>query len=70
LEKRKRELLLIIEDDGRGFDTSTVSHPKESGSGLGLIGMKERAALVGGELDIESSKNGTTIYVRVPAFES
>jgi PAS domain S-box-containing protein len=70
LEKRKRELILIVEDDGKGFDHTNLSRPRESGRGLGLIGMRERAALIGGELDIESSDSGTAIYVRVPAFES
>ncbi len=70
LEKRKRELLMIIEDDGKGFDPEDMPDRRRSGRGLGLLGMKERSALVGGELDIESSDRGTTIYVRVPAFES
>jgi PAS domain S-box-containing protein len=70
LEKRKRELILIVEDDGQGFDPAKVQRPRKSGRGLGLIGMQERATLIGGELDIESSNNGTTIYVRVPAFDS
>ncbi|HEY2847278.1 MAG TPA: PAS domain S-box protein [Pyrinomonadaceae bacterium] len=70
LEKRKRELLLIVEDDGKGFDPAKLPRPRKSGRGLGLIGMRERSALIGGELDIESSENGTTIYVRVPVFES
>ena len=36
--------------------------------GMGLIGMRERAALVGGTLQIESQpKAGTTIFARVPA---
>ncbi|HTH50964.1 MAG TPA: PAS domain S-box protein, partial [Pyrinomonadaceae bacterium] len=70
LEKRKKELILIVEDDGRGFDTTKLERPRKSGRGLGLIGMQERANLIGGELDIESSENGTTIYVRVPVFES
>jgi len=70
LEKRDRELILIVEDDGKGFDPTKVARPRKSGRGLGLIGMQERATLIGGELDIESSENGTTIYVRVPAFES
>jgi PAS domain S-box-containing protein len=70
LEKRAAELILIVEDDGKGFDPAKVARPRKSGRGLGLIGMQERASLIGGELDIESSENGTTIYVRVPAFES
>jgi len=70
LEKRQHELLLIIEDDGKGFDVEELPKRDRSGGGLGLLGMQERSALIGGELDIESSQNGTTIYVRVPAFDS
>lgn len=57
-------LVLIIEDDGRGFK---VEDKLNRGTGIGLIGMRERAALVGGSLEIESAPgNGTTVYVRVP----
>ena len=51
----------VIEDDGRGFT------PDGSGDGLGLLGMGERLALLGGKLKIESSPNaGTTIVAEVP----
>ncbi len=70
LEKRGQELILIVEDDGKGFDPAKLPKPRKSGRGLGLLGMQERSTLIGGELDIESSENGTTIYVRVAAFES
>jgi signal transduction histidine kinase len=52
---------LVIEDDGRGFD------PEQPGEGIGLLGMRERVALVGGRLEVESSDAGTTIVVEVPA---
>lgn len=69
LEKRDHEVVLIVEDDGVGFDTNAQSS-QDSEGGLGLIGMNERAALAGGSLEIESSpKKGTTIFVRVPARE-
>ena len=65
LERRDSEAVLVVEDDGVGFD------PDErlaGGRGLGLIGMRERASLVGGSLEIESAAGrGTTIYARVPA---
>ena len=52
---------LIIEDDGRGFDASALHNR------LGITGMRERLALVGGTLQIESSVGqGTAIYARIP----
>jgi two-component system CheB/CheR fusion protein len=66
LERRDNQVVLIVEDDGVGFD------PKRQASaggdkGMGLIGMRERAVLVGGTLEIESKpKQGTTIFARVP----
>ncbi len=67
LEKRRNEITLIIEDDGIAFDPNTKRNRRK---GLGLIGMDERAALLGGTLEIESSKGiGTTVFVRVPASQ-
>jgi signal transduction histidine kinase len=64
LEKPKDKIVLIIEDDGVGFDVEEKLNRNE---GLGLIGIGERAALINGEVEIESAiGNGTTIYVRVP----
>ncbi len=66
LERRNGEVVLIIEDDGVGFDPSAMlRRPDERG--MGVIGMRERAALAGGKLEIESETGkGTTIFVRVP----
>src|SRR5215211_542142 len=66
LERRDGQVLLIIEDDGAGFNPDEEIG-REDHKGMGLIGMRERAALVGGTLQIESMpKKGTTIFVRVP----
>jgi signal transduction histidine kinase len=63
LVRREGLVTALIEDDGRGFDPEVARD-----GGLGLIGMRERAALVGGRLTIESSESGgTTIAVEVPA---
>jgi two-component system sensor histidine kinase UhpB len=57
----EKEMELRVSDDGSGFD------PAVRGRGLGLIGMAERARLVGGELDVRSAPGGgTTITLRVP----
>ncbi|HYH68529.1 MAG TPA: PAS domain S-box protein [Urbifossiella sp.] len=52
----------VVEDDGAGFE------PEGAGTGrLGLVGMRERLALVGGTLEVESSPGGgTTVIARVP----
>lgn len=53
---------LTVEDDGRGFT------PKEGNGRLGLIGMRERMTLLGGELEIDSARGrGCRIIVRLPA---
>jgi PAS domain S-box-containing protein len=65
LERRVGQVSLIIEDDGRGFDLQQIL--KADDKGLGLIGMRERAALVGGTVEIESqSGDGATVAVRIP----
>ena len=52
---------LQIRDDGRGFD------PLEQHTGLGIFGMRERAALLGGTVDIQSQPGqGTTLQARLP----
>lgn len=63
--ERNNKRILIISDDGKGFDPE--SKIKEN-KGLGLVGMQERAVLIGGNLEIESEEGkGTTIYVHVPS---
>jgi two-component system sensor histidine kinase UhpB len=64
--QRNGTLELNVEDDGIGFDPEQVA-PSENGEGLGLLGMKERAALVGGALELTSKPGrGTSINVRIP----
>jgi signal transduction histidine kinase len=59
--------VLVIEDDGVGFDPGRKRSRSNRGKGLGMIGMRERAALLGGTLEIESAPGaGTTVIVRVP----
>ncbi len=52
-----------IKDDGKGFNVNRVL--KNSNS-LGLIGMKERAAILNGNLEINSSSLGTEILLKIP----
>ena len=59
---------IIIQDDGIGFDVNAVE--TRAGHGLGLAGMRERMALVGGTLSIESSSGrGTRVVAEVTSDE-
>src|SRR5262249_58528350 len=44
----------VVEDDGKGFD------PEKTASGFGLVGMRERLALLGGRLEVESTGGART----------
>jgi len=66
LEYRNQEVVLIVEDNGKGFDPEILQSvvPK----GMGIVSMRERAALIDGSMEIESTPDkGTTVFVRVPA---
>jgi two-component system, NarL family, sensor histidine kinase UhpB len=61
---RKLSLMLLIEDDGCGFDYASVS--SDIPRSRGLFTMEERATALGGILQIESRPNeGTTVRVEI-----
>ena len=63
LKRRGDSVLILVEDDGHGFE---VEPAKKSGH-LGLLGMQERAEMLGGTLTVESIRGkGTTLVVEVP----
>jgi two-component system CheB/CheR fusion protein len=65
LERRGDAAVLVIDDDGRGFEVA--GDGKRDPHGIGLLGMRERASLAGGTLEIASSPgDGTRVSVRVP----
>ena len=68
LERRNGAVLLLVEDDGRGFlRPAPGAGAREH---LGIHGMEERATLVGGKLTIETEEGaGTSVYVEVPIPE-
>jgi signal transduction histidine kinase len=62
VRRKPATVAAVIEDDGVGFDAEDTRD-----GGLGLLGMRERIALLDGRLDIESSSaGGTSIVVEVP----
>lgn len=63
LECNGEQVVAIVEDDGRGFDANDAA----SLGRLGIMGMRERAEVLGGSFTIESAAGkGTTVYVAVP----
>jgi signal transduction histidine kinase len=66
LVRKGEAAVVVVEDDGAGFDPA-ATRP----GALGLVGMHERMALVGGRLSVESSPGaGTTIAAEVPLGRS
>jgi signal transduction histidine kinase len=69
LERRGDQAVVVIEDNGVGFDAD-MAHFAQSGR-LGLLGMQERVEMLGGSLVIETAAGaGTTIVVEVPHANS
>ncbi|WP_425348960.1 sensor histidine kinase [Halalkalibacter urbisdiaboli] len=62
IEIKPTKVIMIIKDDGKGFDTSS----KKEGS-FGLIGMKERVHMLKGQITIQSKVNvGTVVLIDIP----
>ncbi len=65
--EKSGQFLMSIRDNGRGISESEKSGPQS----LGMLGMRERAHLVGGEVKIESTEGkGTEVAVRIPLSTS
>ncbi|MGZ3836636.1 MAG: sensor histidine kinase, partial [Mucilaginibacter sp.] len=62
IENREQELLIRIVDNGKGIASNTLHNPLS----MGLLNMKERANLIGADLNISSSPGeGTIIELKV-----
>lgn len=67
VEVRMKEILMIIEDDGRGFSPDEPVRAGEPTNRLGLLGIRERLSLVSGSLEVELAPGrGCTLFVKVP----
>jgi signal transduction histidine kinase len=67
LRRQDANLEIVVEDDGRGFEPGEMLDPHR---GLGIVGMRERAALLSGRVAFESGSGaGTRVNVRLPVSE-
>ncbi|MBI2952895.1 MAG: sensor histidine kinase [Chloroflexi bacterium] len=70
LDRNGSEVRAVLEDNGIGFDPAKATAHLESGCGLGIMGMRERALLLGGTVVIDSGPGkGTRLDVRLPTLE-
>jgi signal transduction histidine kinase len=71
LRQRDRQVLVEIEDQGKGIPPEKKEEMSSSGTpGVGIRGMRERLRQLGGTLDINSNGSGTAIVVRLPMAEA
>jgi len=70
LSQEENGLQVIVEDNGKGFDPQAVEQEYDRRGSIGLLSMKERAELIDGHIEIQSSTNrpysGTKVILHVP----
>ncbi len=65
------EILIIISDDGIGFNTNSDGNSSKGNKSFGLVTMRERIESIGGNIKFESElNNGTTILIKLPINEN
>lgn len=67
LEQFGKMVQVVIQDDGRGFDVDAVLYRKLPDHGAGLLGIRERATLLGGDFDIQAQPgHGARLSIVIP----
>jgi len=67
LSRTEKTVTAVVRDNGRGFNLEETTRYADGSGGLGLLGMQERAELVGGTLTIQSAQGaGTEIRLEIP----
>ncbi len=70
VEMLEDKLNVTVRDDGQGFELNTTENQNSSQEGYGLVNIRERTALLNGNIDIQSSPGkGTAVYVSIPVKE-
>jgi len=70
VRRESSDVHLTVDDDGRGFDNDALLQAPGTGKGLGLLDIRERAALLNGSVTLESRPgSGTTVHVCIPLNE-
>jgi signal transduction histidine kinase len=59
LREEGRELVLMVRDNGIGISDEALANPKS----IGLLGMRERASLIGGSIEFERAATGGTVVI-------
>jgi len=67
LERSPSAIAVQIKDDGQGFDLAKIMEQETAGNGIGLLGMRERVTLLGGNFSVESAlAQGTCLSIEIP----
>lgn len=67
LQRKSDSLLMVVEDNGQGFEAQDWRSKCSERDHLGLLGVEERAVLLGGSLRVQSlSEVGTSLFVEIP----
>jgi signal transduction histidine kinase len=70
IEFHDSSIRVVVEDDGRGFDSAAMFDSAENDRGFGLLGMQERATLAEGTFSVDSQPgHGTRITITMPTLK-
>jgi signal transduction histidine kinase len=70
LQERHEQVAVAVEDEGTGFDPSIIEEQSSGNGQVGLRRIRERANLLGGDLELDSEPGaGTRVTVMVPRYQ-
>jgi PAS domain S-box-containing protein len=67
IQKKNSHLVIIVKDNGKGFDPASIQKQRSRVKGFGLEGIKERVSTLGGSMDLQSEVNkGVQMHITIP----